>query len=180
MLGRLRADLERAGVVLPDQPVTNARWHEVRGGWYFMLPKRHIAFYRSIGGDLQFWRADDRVLTPDVQSIILFAAASCPRTHSRCINVVKLPALQPAPVDPALGAGKARHAVALNKARALLEALFEQGVHSVVDIRAAAEEHGVKRGTLERAADALPVCSLRQGYGKGGEWLWVRANTRSL
>jgi hypothetical protein len=56
-------------------------------------------------------------------------------------------------------------------------ALAGQPVRTI-EIRARAKQAGISWATMRRAADALPVCAIRDGFGGAGAWWWALANAQ--
>src|SRR6266498_3036572 len=73
-----------------------------------------------------------------------------------------------------------RHGTAVARALEMLDELLAHGPVRSVEVRANAKRAGLSWAATRRAADALPVCAIHQGYGGFDTWWWVRGTARAI
>jgi putative DNA primase/helicase len=61
---------------------------------------------------------------------------------------------------------------AQGKAVAFLQEMLREGPVAARDLRAAAQAHGHRWRSLERAKEVLGVHATKRGFGLGGTWAW--------
>jgi hypothetical protein len=205
VLDVLRAHALHHGVQLPENPHADGRWHSctlieresLARGAYLLLTDLLIALYSRLDGTpVEVWRHDDqRLPTLALAHRIDGARRSCPPSMvvATCVTSTtasKEPAIVPlesssrleVPAPQGISGGiqhSKRPAVELQRATDFLEAILAGGPVRVVEVRALALHARVKWGTLRRAAEALPVCRIKEGFAGEGAWWWGRATVLS-
>jgi hypothetical protein len=183
----------------------DGRWHDCAGGGHYLLfPDVSIAIYCG-GGDGAspiVWQNDDRLLTHALQQRIADAIArrpvrpvalfkeEAPGAEARAsVPADDLPPPRPAPPDISGPKVRAVEPEVLRKlgirpkskvARTMevLAQWLAAGPVRTVEIKERAEQAGVSWATVRRAADVLPVCIVRDGWGGAGSWWWSRGHWR--
>src|SRR5262249_53159785 len=61
---------------------------------------------------------------------------------------------------------------ALGKAQAFLQEMLRDGPVAARDLRTAAQAHGHRWRSLERAKEGLGVRAVKRGFGADGAWAW--------
>jgi hypothetical protein len=178
VISELRSKALSRGLILPERPVANSRWHTCdvagrgRNGAYLLfatLPYCALFTNDSDGRGPEVWRFDNqRLLSMDQQKRIADAITACP--------------LRPAfasghdPLSRAATGSMPTPALipqcALVKAQAFLTTVLAAGPTSVIQIQTSAATAGVSSMTLRRAKQVLNVEAVRTGFGRHGEWRW--------
>lgn len=123
------------------------------------------------------WR--DEVETPEPPPMALSdksSHVSSPKNGKVTVSLRTSPS--PASPSPPSSSGSPRQA-----ASNLLSSILASGPVSTNDVRTNAARAGISWGSIRRAAAALGIESVREGYGGGGHWSWQlparEANSRT-
>jgi len=179
VLAELRSKALTHGVLIPEQPIADGRWHACdvaggnRGAGAYLLFQHlpHVAIFTN--------RADSRgpeVWRPDADRLVAFGH------EPRIVDALALlateillgstePVGQPAAVEGALPPASARHSPRQAAVR-FLEALLAKGALRTLEIRAQAEDAGLSWASVRRAAGSLGIVVTRKGFGSNGGWAW--------
>ena len=161
VLAELRSKALTHGVVIPQHPIADGRWHGCdvaggnRGAGAYLLFEHlpHVAIYTNRGDSRapEVWRPDgDRLLPfgnePHIADALALLAA----------DVV----LRPTEHNPRQAAAR------------LLETMLAKGARRTLEIRAQAKEAGISWASVRRAGASLGIVVTREGFGRNGIWKW--------
>ena len=156
----------RQGVKLPKDWVADDTWHRCAGGAYRL--NTQLPFYGFLvaeGGSPIVWRHDaDRILTMAQEALIATALAECPK--------IAAPTPTTAPPNPSPDRSNAPRQRPRARAKVILRAALATGPMGAVEIQTAAANAGLSMKTLRRAALAVGVVIVREGFGSSGRWTW--------
>ncbi len=166
-ISALRAKMLNRGLLLPDDPIVNGKWHPCGAGWYNLspaLPLMALFHNTSDGQAPSVWQEDEnRRMTMAEEQRVRDAAA-------------KKPTVSPASRAAVLGDVNGRHGrrvhTALEAAKRLLIHILAVGPVATEEIRAKAGGAGASWASVRRAAALLGVIAERRGFGGSGCWLW--------
>jgi hypothetical protein len=179
VLAELRSKALTHGVVIPEQPIADGRWHGCdvaggnRGAGAYLLFQHlpHVAIYTNRGDRRapEVWRPDgDRLLPfgnePHIADALALLAADVGLRPTE-------PVTQPAAVEGVPPPASARHNPRQAAAR-LLETLLTKGAVRTLEIRAQAKDAGISWASVRRAAASLGIVVTREGFGRNGIWKW--------
>ena len=179
VLAELRSKALTDGVVIPEDPIADSRWHGCdvaggnRGAGAYLLFQHlpHVAIYtnRADSRGPKVWRPDaDRLLPFGNEPWIADALALL---ATEAVLRPTEPVGQPKAVEGSLPPASARH----NPRQAavlLLETLLAKGARRTLEIRAHANDVGISWASVRRAAASLGIVVTREGFGSNGGWTW--------
>jgi hypothetical protein len=179
VLAELRSKALTRGVVIPEQPIADGRWHVCdvaggnRGAGAYLLFQHlpHVAIFtnRADSRGPEVWRPyADRLVAYGHEPRITDALASL------AADVVLGPTellRQPAAVEGALPPGSARQNPRQAGVR-FLETLLAKGARPTLEVRAHANDAGISWASVRRAAASLGIVVTREGFGRNGIWKW--------
>jgi hypothetical protein len=162
----LRAKMLNRGLLLPDHPITDGKWHSCGLGWYNLspvLPMMALFHNPADGLAPSVWQADEhRRMTMSQELRVGDAIAQLPAAPTKYAD---LRANAPSRSSPSVHS-------ALEAAKRVLSHLLAHGPVATEEVRAQTARAGASWATVRRAAALLGVTVERIGFGGSGRWLW--------
>jgi hypothetical protein len=154
------------GLLLPDHPTTDGKWHSCGPGWYNLSPVLPMMalFHNSADGLVtSVWQADEnRRMTMAQEQRVPGAIAQLPAAPTKHADLCANAPSQSSPsVDSALEAAKR-----------VLSHLLAHGPVATEGVRAQTANAGASWASIRRAAVLLGVTAERRGFGGSACWLW--------